>query len=189
RQSSKLPSICRIRAPCSTACAILPSAILPCGTSTAVARPARAAYADADAEVLPVEAQMTALSPLALACVMATVIPRSLNDPVGFAPSTLRYTDAPVSSDRCGAGSNGVLPSPSVTTSAPSGIGIRDEYALMIPGQPAFTAPLAPTAPTALSLLTPPRLPHASHSRPRARRRACRSHPQWTATRRREPGA
>ncbi len=43
RQSSKLPSTCTIRAPCATAWASLPSAILPCGTSTAHVIPARAA--------------------------------------------------------------------------------------------------------------------------------------------------
>ena len=42
----------------------------------------------------------------------AIVIPRSLNDPVGFAPSTLRNTSQPARSDRCGAGSSGVPPSP-----------------------------------------------------------------------------
>ncbi len=67
--------------------------------STALVMPARAAYADAAAEVLPVEAQMTALAPAATACVTATVIPRSLNDPVGFAPSILRNTSHPVRFD------------------------------------------------------------------------------------------
>jgi hypothetical protein len=43
RQSSKLPSICRIFAPYTTACASLPCAILPRGTRTAQVRPARAA--------------------------------------------------------------------------------------------------------------------------------------------------
>ncbi|COY06500.1 Uncharacterised protein [Mycobacterium tuberculosis] len=43
RQSSKLPSIWMILAPCMTACASLPIAILPCGISTAQVMPARAA--------------------------------------------------------------------------------------------------------------------------------------------------
>ena len=78
--------------------------------------PARAAYAAAEAEVLPVDAQMTALSPLASACVMATVIPRSLNEPVGLAPSTFRYTSQRIREDSAGAGTNGVFPSCMVTT-------------------------------------------------------------------------
>jgi len=40
--------------------------------------------------VFPVEAQITALAPAATATVIATVMPRSLNDPVGLSPSTLR---------------------------------------------------------------------------------------------------
>ena len=43
RQSSKFPSIWMIFAPCITAWASLPRAILPCGTSTAQVIPARAA--------------------------------------------------------------------------------------------------------------------------------------------------
>ena len=44
--------------------------------------------------MLPVEAQTTALAPDATAAVMAMVMPRSLKDPVGFMPSTLRYTSS-----------------------------------------------------------------------------------------------
>ena len=62
------------------------------------------------------EAQMTAWLPSSTALLMAIVMPRSLKDPVGLAPSTLRYTSQPVSSDRCGAGTSGVPPSRSVTT-------------------------------------------------------------------------
>ena len=58
--------------------------------STAQVRPARAAYAAADADVLPVEAQMIALAPASTALETASVMPRSLNDPVGLAPSTFR---------------------------------------------------------------------------------------------------
>ena len=39
--------------------------------------------------VLPVEAQTTACAPRCLACEMAAVMPRSLNEPVGFRPSYL----------------------------------------------------------------------------------------------------
>jgi hypothetical protein len=90
RQSSKLPLTCRSLAPCTSAWASLPSAILPCGTSTAQVSPARAAYAAAEALVLPVEAQMIAFDPSSTALDTAMVMPRSLNEPVGLAPSTLR---------------------------------------------------------------------------------------------------
>ena len=68
----------------------MPTATLPVGTSTAQARPALAAYAAALALVLPVDAQITVLAPRLAASVTATVMPRSLNDPVGLTPSTLR---------------------------------------------------------------------------------------------------
>ena len=45
--------------------------------------------AAAEAEVLPVDAQMMALLPSPAACVTATVMPRSLNEPVGLDPSNL----------------------------------------------------------------------------------------------------
>src|SRR5215212_8992337 len=57
---SKLPRSAMTRAPCISACASLPVAILPSGTITAPVSPARAAYAAALAAVLPVEAQMIA---------------------------------------------------------------------------------------------------------------------------------
>ena len=98
----------------------MPSAILPRGTSTAQVRPPRAAYAAALALVLPVEAQITERVPRPAAMLMATVMPRSLNEPVGFIPSTLRYTSQPVRSDSTGAGSSGVPPSCSVTTGVPA---------------------------------------------------------------------
>jgi len=46
--------------------------------------------AAAAAEVFPVEAQTTRRAPDSAALLTATVIPRSLNDPVGFDPSCLR---------------------------------------------------------------------------------------------------
>ena len=52
-------------------------------------RPARAAYAAALAAVLPVLAQINVRAPRATATLTAAVMPRSLNDPVGFNPSTL----------------------------------------------------------------------------------------------------
>ena len=76
----------------------------PSGISTAQVSPARAAKAAAEAEVLPVDAHTTALAPSSAALEMATVMPRSLNDPVGLAPSTFSHTWAPIRSDRRGAG-------------------------------------------------------------------------------------
>lgn len=88
----------------------MPSAILPRGTSTAETIPARTAYAAAEAEVLPVEAQMTAFAPSSLALVMAMVMPRSLKDPVGLAPSTFRWTSQPVRSESTCAGTRECRP-------------------------------------------------------------------------------
>ena len=66
--------------------------------------------------MLPVEAHTTAVAPSAIAADTATVMPRSLNEPVGFAPSIFSHTSAPVSEDRNGAWISGVPPSPSVTS-------------------------------------------------------------------------
>ena len=85
-----MPATCSGRAPWTSAWAILPVAIFPAGMSTAQVRPARAAYAAAEADVLPVEAQMIAFAPASTALETATVMPRSLNEPVGLAPSTFR---------------------------------------------------------------------------------------------------
>ncbi len=115
--SSNVPVTGTTRAPWISACASLPSAIWPAGSTTAHSRPARAAYAAADADVLPVDAQITTLAPCSTAFDTAIVIPRSLNDPVGFAPSTFSSTRAtPARSARRGASTSGVLPSSSVTT-------------------------------------------------------------------------
>src|SRR5215217_1446221 len=75
--------------------------------------------------VLPVEAQMIASAPAPLARETATVMPRSLKLPVGFAPSNLRYTSAPTRSVRRGEWISGVEPSLSVTTGSPSSRGSR----------------------------------------------------------------
>src|SRR5215472_11856570 len=151
RQSSKLPSTCSSCAPCASAWASLPSAILPFGTRTAQRRPARAAYAAALADVLPVDAQITVRAPRAAASVTATVMPRSLNEPVGLLPSTLRYTEQPVSSDSVGAGSSGVPPSPRETTCVSGGTGSRSLYSPMIPRHGDGLVAVALTAPPALA--------------------------------------
>ena len=80
------------RAPWISACASLPSAIWPSGITTPQVSPARAAYAAAEADVLPVDAQTTTLAPASTALVIAIVMPRSLNEPVGFAPSIFSQT-------------------------------------------------------------------------------------------------
>jgi len=78
--------------------------------------PAAAPYAAADAEVLPVDAQTMALAPASAAFATATTMPRSLNEPVGFWPSTLRYRSPSPSADpRRRACTSGVKPSPSVS--------------------------------------------------------------------------
>ena len=79
--------------------------------------PARTAYAAADAEVLPVDAQSTTFAPRSIAIDIAMVMPRSLKEPVGLSPSTFRCTRAtPARSAIRGASSSGVLPSSKVTT-------------------------------------------------------------------------
>src|SRR5258708_15525241 len=54
--------------------------------------------------------------PRSTARVTATLIPRSLNEPVGFAPSHLSQSSTSKRSDKRGAASSGVRPSPSVIT-------------------------------------------------------------------------
>ncbi|CAB4603467.1 unannotated protein [freshwater metagenome] len=54
--------------------------------------PAFVAYAAALALVFPVDAQITALAPSSAALEIAIVMPRSLKDPVGLAPSTFSQT-------------------------------------------------------------------------------------------------
>ena len=75
-------------------------AILPFGIKTTGRIPALTAYAAADADVFPVDAQITAFAPSSAAFEIAIVIPRSLNEPVGFSPSYLIQTLFPNSSER-----------------------------------------------------------------------------------------
>src|SRR5438270_11148117 len=96
--------------------------------STTHVSPARDAYAAADAEVLPVDPHPTALAPSSTAFEIAIVIPRSLNEPVGLAPSSLSHTSAPTRADSRGAGSSGVFPSSRVTTGVSSVTGRNDRY-------------------------------------------------------------
>ena len=119
--------------PWTTAWASLPAEILPCGTSTSALMPAFAAYAAIEAEVLPVEAQTTALAPWPTATESATVMPRSLNDPVGLLPSTLSHTSAPVRPESQSECTIGVPPSRRVIVGVPSGRSSRSRYSSITP--------------------------------------------------------
>ena len=83
----------------------------PSGMRTALVSPAATAYAAAAADVLPVDAQTTALAPSSTAFEIASVMPRSLKDPVGFSPSSFKRTRAPTCSESRGASNRGVPPS------------------------------------------------------------------------------
>ncbi len=76
---------------------------------------------------------MTARAPSSFARLMAIVIPRSLKEPVGLAPSTLRWTSQPVRSESTCAGTSGVPPSRRVTTGVFSVTGSRSRYSSMTP--------------------------------------------------------
>src|SRR6185436_3811331 len=118
---------------CTNVAAILPIAIFPLGTSTAHVRPAFAAYAAADADVLPVEAHTTACAPSSAALEIASVIPRSLKEPVGFDPSYFSHTSAPVVADKASLRTSGVPPSRSVMTGVASVTGSRSRYSSISP--------------------------------------------------------
>jgi hypothetical protein len=85
--------------------------------------------------VLPVEAQITAWAPRPAAALMATVMPRSLNEPVGFAPSIFSHTSAPTRSDSRSASTSGVEPSPSETTGSSGANGSRSRKRSMRAGR------------------------------------------------------
>ena len=68
---------------------------------------------------------MTALAPSRTAAETAQVMPRSLKEPVGLAPSSLRRTVAPTISESTGARSRGVEPSWRLTIGSPSSKGSR----------------------------------------------------------------
>jgi len=101
-----------------SAWASLPIAISPFGIKTMQSIWAFAEYAAAEAEVLPVDAQMTARVPSSRAFETATVIPLSLNEQVGFNPSYFKYIlkPPPMDSPKLSAAMSGVLPSLRVIT-------------------------------------------------------------------------
>ena len=105
----------------------MPAAIWPFGSTTMTSSPAAAPYAAAEAEVLPVEAQTIARAPASAALATARTMPRSLNEPVGFWPSTLRYRLArPSASPSRPARTSGVNPSPRVRAGVASVTGRND---------------------------------------------------------------
>src|SRR5687767_12220419 len=94
---------------------------------------------------------MTACDPSSLALLIAIVMPRSLNDPVGLAPSTFRCTSHPVISDSARAGTSGVAPSRSVTTGVAEETGSRSRYSSISPRHPGRAATLVTTRPSCAS--------------------------------------
>jgi len=114
--SPKVPSTSAIVPPTARTCTSFEEAIAPAGTTIRASIPARAAYAAADAAVLPVDAHTSRVTPRSSARDTASAIPRSLNEPVGFAPSHLSHSSTPNRSESRGAARSGVLPSPSVIT-------------------------------------------------------------------------
>ena len=80
---------------------------------------------------------MTALAPASTALEMASVIPRSLNEPVGLAPSTLRYRSMQGVTSRASRSAriSGVLPSFRVITGVCSVTGRNFRYSSLIPRQ------------------------------------------------------
>jgi hypothetical protein len=136
-----------MRAPCIIACAILPRAIRPSGTRTIGVIPARVAYAAIDADVLPVDAHTTAFAPCSAASDTATVMPRSLNEPVGLTASTFSHTEHPVRSDSHADSTSGVPPSPSDTIGVSSLTGSQSRYSSMTPRHCGAPEPLTQRLP------------------------------------------
>ena len=107
----------------------------PLGRTTSAFRPRLAAYAEADALVFPVEAQINAWAPLSIAFATASAIPRSLNDPLGLRPSYLKNrrlnpSDGPMRREV----TSGVEPSPRLTRGVAGVTGNQAAYRSMIPG-------------------------------------------------------
>jgi hypothetical protein len=85
--------------------------------------------------VFPVEAQINARAPRSIALETATVIPRSLNDPVGLSPSFLMNTSQPrpTRALNLGENSNGVFPSPKEMTALHDGRNSRKRSITPLP--------------------------------------------------------
>ncbi len=94
------------------------------GQTTMTSIPAAAPYAAAEAEVLPVDAQAIAVAPASIALATATTMPRSLNEPVRFMPSSLRCRfGTPMAAPSRVAWTSGVAPSPRVIEGVAAVIG------------------------------------------------------------------
>src|SRR5436309_2577442 len=79
---------------------------------------------------------MTAFAPSSTALEIATVMPRSLNDPVGLAPSYFSQTSQPVVFDSTSEWMSGVPPSSRVMTGVASVMGSRSRNSAITPRQP-----------------------------------------------------
>ena len=110
--SSKLPRSATTRAPCISAWASLPAAILPSGTITAPPMPgARRVGGQRRGGVARRGADDRLGARAHGVADTAQVIPRSLNEPVGFVPSSFSHTSTPACSLMRGASTSGVEPS------------------------------------------------------------------------------
>src|SRR4051812_29900625 len=76
---------------------------------------------------------MTASAPSRTAALTAQVIPRSLKEPVGLAPSIFSHTSAPTRSETRSASTSGVEPSPRETTGSAGANGSRSRKRSMSP--------------------------------------------------------
>src|ERR1700742_4413101 len=76
---------------------------------------------------------MTAFAPRSTALDTAIVMTRSLKEPVGFMPSNLTQTLAPVRRERASAAISGVPPSPRVTMGVASEMSNRSAYSRRTP--------------------------------------------------------
>ena len=76
---------------------------------------------------------MTASAPSRTAAETAQVMPRSLNEPVGFAPSSFSHTSQPARSETRSASTSGVEPSPSDTTGSAGANGSRSRHRSISP--------------------------------------------------------
>src|SRR4051812_1004140 len=91
--------------------------------------PAAEPYAASAAPALPAVGATSPATPSARARVTAALIPRALNDAVGFSPSSLIHSvRTPIDLASVGVGSSGVPPSPSVAGSSLSSSGRTAEY-------------------------------------------------------------
>jgi hypothetical protein len=101
-----------------------------------------------------VEAHTTASAPFPTATDSATVMPRSLKEPVGLFPSTFSQTSAPVRLDSQALSTSGVPPSRRLTVGVPEGRSSQSAYSSITPRHwwargrgPGSSAAFTPTPP------------------------------------------